>query len=548
VERLTEIPDELNAILRLLDGRRNLMDIIDESPFDDLSTLSVISKLYFEGLLVLVEAEEQVVPSMEASDSHPAGDRSNEFEVVPALRASRPPLAPAALEAPRLASERPPAPEMSAPPPVVVAPVVPQHLPSIIIQTAPEAAPVPGSGGFGTTLPAGSPASPPAAPPVVAEPPASPSAEKPAPLEPPPAQGPYARQAVRSEAIHQTLADFGSPRVETKEPAATVRAAPETRAQAVGADAVSNRSGADSVGGSRGAVSVASVPTMRHGGKLIRFPGQKEPQHPPESDAGSSSRDSERPPPLASDSHRGGAELQDDPLHKEFFSAGDEGRYEGGPATPVPIDPALVHDDHEELRAALPPPEELLERRDRMTKWVAVVVGFFVASLIVGVVAQRMRKDNDEPTPPAATPIVSEPAPKATIAAAPPPERAAPAQPEQMAAPPPPPPPIDLPTMTAEPAAAQEPAAPAAAEPATEPANDVTAARSPKPVVHEPAPVREAPVRQVRPSRPASDAPVQRAHAAKPTRSESAGLAPAPAAPPPPIAPAGGSTASFPLQ
>jgi DNA-binding response OmpR family regulator len=52
VERLTEIPDELNAILRLLDGRRNLMDIIDESPFDDLSTLSVISKLYFEGLLV----------------------------------------------------------------------------------------------------------------------------------------------------------------------------------------------------------------------------------------------------------------------------------------------------------------------------------------------------------------------------------------------------------------------------------------------------------------------------------------------------------------
>src|SRR6201999_3757730 len=102
VERLTEIPDELNSILRLLDGRRNLMDIIDESPFDDLSTLSVISKLYFEGLLVLVEAEEQVVPSLEVSsgDSHPAGDRSaSEFEVVPAPRPSRPPAAALTLDA-----------------------------------------------------------------------------------------------------------------------------------------------------------------------------------------------------------------------------------------------------------------------------------------------------------------------------------------------------------------------------------------------------------------------------------------------------------------
>lgn len=101
LERLTEIPDELNAILRLLDGRRTLMEIIDDSPFDDLSTLSVISKLYFEGLLVPVETEEQLIPNTEAeaavaSDKHGAG----EFEVVPAPRdkpdgpprPSRPPL------------------------------------------------------------------------------------------------------------------------------------------------------------------------------------------------------------------------------------------------------------------------------------------------------------------------------------------------------------------------------------------------------------------------------------------------------------------------
>src|SRR4029079_17865341 len=52
LERLNEIPDELHSILRLFDGRRTLMQVVDASPFEDLSTLSTISKLYFEGLLV----------------------------------------------------------------------------------------------------------------------------------------------------------------------------------------------------------------------------------------------------------------------------------------------------------------------------------------------------------------------------------------------------------------------------------------------------------------------------------------------------------------
>ena len=51
VDRLSEIPDELNGILRLLDGTRTLADVIDDSPFEDLSTLATLSKLYFEGLL-----------------------------------------------------------------------------------------------------------------------------------------------------------------------------------------------------------------------------------------------------------------------------------------------------------------------------------------------------------------------------------------------------------------------------------------------------------------------------------------------------------------
>src|SRR5580700_834120 len=65
LERLNEIPDELNSILRLFDGKRTLMQVVDESPFEDLSTLSTISKLYFEGLLVpaAAPAADDVVPA-----------------------------------------------------------------------------------------------------------------------------------------------------------------------------------------------------------------------------------------------------------------------------------------------------------------------------------------------------------------------------------------------------------------------------------------------------------------------------------------------------
>jgi CheY-like chemotaxis protein/Flp pilus assembly protein TadD len=50
-ERLAEIPDEINGILRLFDGRRTLMQVVDDCDFSDLEALNVISKLYFEGLI-----------------------------------------------------------------------------------------------------------------------------------------------------------------------------------------------------------------------------------------------------------------------------------------------------------------------------------------------------------------------------------------------------------------------------------------------------------------------------------------------------------------
>lgn len=75
--RLNEIPDELNGVLRLIDGRRTLLDLIDGSPFDDLSTLTVLSKFYFEGLLIAVTpdpADEWVYDAAAAEVQNGLGD------------------------------------------------------------------------------------------------------------------------------------------------------------------------------------------------------------------------------------------------------------------------------------------------------------------------------------------------------------------------------------------------------------------------------------------------------------------------------------------
>jgi DNA-binding response OmpR family regulator len=110
LERLNEIPDELNGILRLFDGKRNLSDVVDDSPFEDLSTLSTITKLYFEGLLfpkpgtVVVRATEDE-PSTgifeRESGRQVVAPSSGEMAVVPASETVRPPppVAAAAAEA-----------------------------------------------------------------------------------------------------------------------------------------------------------------------------------------------------------------------------------------------------------------------------------------------------------------------------------------------------------------------------------------------------------------------------------------------------------------
>ncbi len=122
VERLNEIPDELNGILRLFDGKRTLIDVVDESPFEDLSTLSTITKLFFEGLLVVGQAapDEDVVPSEAEPRADSLPPESDDFgvgydDVVPD-RASDSKLQVSDVAAPSWRPSAPPLSGLSAPP------------------------------------------------------------------------------------------------------------------------------------------------------------------------------------------------------------------------------------------------------------------------------------------------------------------------------------------------------------------------------------------------------------------------------------------------
>jgi CheY-like chemotaxis protein len=110
LERLNEIPDELNGILRLFDGKKTLLDVVDNSPFEDLSTLSTVTKLFFEGLLIPRQEEE---PTPEGDHAPGAkADHPSDNAIVAASPSMIPdpgPLPPIA-PVPRRSTPRPPAP------------------------------------------------------------------------------------------------------------------------------------------------------------------------------------------------------------------------------------------------------------------------------------------------------------------------------------------------------------------------------------------------------------------------------------------------------
>lgn len=71
-ERLGELPDEANALLRLFDGRRSAIEAVDDAPLADLDALGVLSQLWFEGMIRRVDGPVERYASPSAP-SEPAG-------------------------------------------------------------------------------------------------------------------------------------------------------------------------------------------------------------------------------------------------------------------------------------------------------------------------------------------------------------------------------------------------------------------------------------------------------------------------------------------
>ncbi len=99
-DRLGEIPDEVNEILKHFDGRRSLMGVVDTCSLGDLEALTIITKLYFEGLITEVAADVLVrasdppelvsgMPSQLPAPGNFEGERSTEEEILESMRLPR---------------------------------------------------------------------------------------------------------------------------------------------------------------------------------------------------------------------------------------------------------------------------------------------------------------------------------------------------------------------------------------------------------------------------------------------------------------------------
>jgi CheY-like chemotaxis protein len=96
--RLADLADETNAVLKLFDGQRTLMEVIDTSSYGDLECLEIISRLYFEGLIAELTAAPSESGRMAAVT--PMRAASELRRVKTSEPVDEPPIAPAA-RAPR---------------------------------------------------------------------------------------------------------------------------------------------------------------------------------------------------------------------------------------------------------------------------------------------------------------------------------------------------------------------------------------------------------------------------------------------------------------
>ncbi len=61
-ERLGEIPDEVNRVLRLFDGRRSFLQVIEDSDFPDLEAASIVGRLLADRVVYQADAERGPAP------------------------------------------------------------------------------------------------------------------------------------------------------------------------------------------------------------------------------------------------------------------------------------------------------------------------------------------------------------------------------------------------------------------------------------------------------------------------------------------------------
>ncbi|HUB05563.1 MAG TPA: DUF4388 domain-containing protein, partial [Myxococcales bacterium] len=84
VHKLPKIPDQVDGLLKLFDGKRSLGEVVDDAPFDELASLNLVAKLYFEGLLREAgSGQEAVVPPGNEVERWAADRSAAEAAVAP---------------------------------------------------------------------------------------------------------------------------------------------------------------------------------------------------------------------------------------------------------------------------------------------------------------------------------------------------------------------------------------------------------------------------------------------------------------------------------
>jgi len=81
LERLAEIPDEINDVLKYFDGKNSLMAVVELALGDDLDVLAAISKLYFEGIIIDTGLKSSLIPPGEDEENPDLASGESDFHL-----------------------------------------------------------------------------------------------------------------------------------------------------------------------------------------------------------------------------------------------------------------------------------------------------------------------------------------------------------------------------------------------------------------------------------------------------------------------------------